>query len=315
MVDNKHISGIRRHCIVYLLYFLCTLSSLQSSTPLYISTAANAPFFDCLINLIGSIHKTNFEQLGEIAIFDIGLTQAQRTQLSGIQKVVVCDLEKVHPDILKLFRTRTWGKPAPGWYAWKAVVLKQSLDRYPYVLFLDAGTTVLGSLSTLFDYIQEHGYFLHNGAHMPINKHVTHHLINKFDLTNERNKWILQDNTYGVEAGCIGCARIMREKLVMPFYELAKDLRNFSDDGTAPGGFGNTRHDTSVLSVLARITGLTIHQHGAHPKNSIILSLHNKEIPFHITWDQEWLTPQTVIYCSRHDLNLAHLKSFIRYRT
>ena len=41
----------------------------------YYCTAANSDYFKILLNLIGSIHETNFDKLGGIAVFDLGLTE------------------------------------------------------------------------------------------------------------------------------------------------------------------------------------------------------------------------------------------------
>ena len=52
----------------------------------YFCTACDSRYFDNLLNLIGSIHAVSFKQLGEIAIFDLGLTDEQKDHLYSIQK-------------------------------------------------------------------------------------------------------------------------------------------------------------------------------------------------------------------------------------
>src|SRR5581483_6484807 len=127
---------------------------------MYFCTAANARYFDHLLNLIGSIHWTHYFDLEKIAVFDLGLTQEQRDYLNTIEKIEICTIEKVHPDIIKDFYVGWGDRHVPGWYAWKPVVIWQSLKKFPYVLWLDAGTTLKKEISALFRHIKQNGYFL-----------------------------------------------------------------------------------------------------------------------------------------------------------
>ena len=133
------------------------------SNTLYFCTAADEQYFPWLLSLIGSIHKVNFEALGEIAVFDLGFAAWQRALLNVMEKVHVYFLDTAHPkrkELLTSFKTSDHGRTARGWYAWKPVVIKQALDMFPYVLYLDAGTVALKRLDNLFKHIQRKGYFL-----------------------------------------------------------------------------------------------------------------------------------------------------------
>ena len=122
--------------ILFIFNILIT-SFLYSETQndLYFSTASDAKYFDLLLNLIGSIHKTNFENLKEIAVFNLGMTQEQIDQLTTIENVTVNEVEKTHPDIIKQFITANNGKTVPGWYAWKPVIMKQVLEENFHIAF------------------------------------------------------------------------------------------------------------------------------------------------------------------------------------
>src|SRR5271170_46995 len=50
---------------------------MWSTCPQYYCTAANSDYFGPLLNLIGSIHDTNFDKVSAIAVFDLGLTEDQ----------------------------------------------------------------------------------------------------------------------------------------------------------------------------------------------------------------------------------------------
>ena len=156
----------------------------------YYCTASDSKYFNNLLNLIGSIHETNYKNLGEIAVFDLGLTKDQIEQLKKIDKISVIKIELTNPDLLKQFKTSHSGKMVPGWYAWKFVILKQALELFPYALWIDAGTTILRPLDNLFKYIQQSGYFLctmgdekfYNQIAHPIKWGTTEYVKNYFGL-------------------------------------------------------------------------------------------------------------------------------------
>jgi hypothetical protein len=137
-------------CIVFVQKLFCI--------PQYYCTASDAKYFPHLVQLIGSIHYSNYNDLGEILVFDLGMPAQQIAFLKTIEKVSIRSVELVHPNLLKPVFAGT--KFVPGWYAWKPVVIKQTLDIHPYCLWVDAGTTIFKPLNHLFEYINQTGYFL-----------------------------------------------------------------------------------------------------------------------------------------------------------
>lgn len=105
--------------------------------PQYYCTACNWNYFECLLSFIGSLHETNFDHMAELAVFDLGLTSDQVEKLNSIQKVSVHPLEKADPTITSYYRNH--GIVCLGWYAWKPIAIKQALELFPYVLYLDSG--------------------------------------------------------------------------------------------------------------------------------------------------------------------------------
>jgi len=128
----------------------------------YYCTAANKNYYEQLLNLIASIHRHNFDNLGHIAVFDLGLSSSQINYLSHIQKVGIYKLELVNPYILTKYKANQANKMVVGWYSWKPVAIKQAFEIFPeesVFLWIDAGTTVLKDISILFTYIKHKGYF------------------------------------------------------------------------------------------------------------------------------------------------------------
>ena len=278
---------------IFLLPFLFLVAlQINCSPPLYFCTAANKAYFQRLLNLIGCLHKVNFEDIAEIAVFNLGLEKNQIDTLKRIQKVKVYEIEQRHPDILKPFHVYG-NKWVPGWYAWKPVAIKQALERFPYVLWLDAGTIILKPLNNAFKHIIEHGYMLLHGGPHPLHRHTTKQAINLFNLDDPTRKWVL--DAPSIAAFWIGVTKEMGHKLIYPIYELTTDLNNFADDGSSSLGFGAARYEQALISIKAHLMGLTIFHTNQTPTR-IVLDVDGAQIPFYATWEPSKFNANRPLY-------------------
>ncbi|GMU19491.1 MAG: hypothetical protein AMXMBFR12_06830 [Candidatus Babeliales bacterium] len=285
------------------------------NNPVYVCTAADEHYFHCLVNLIGSLHKHNFADIEEIAVFNLGLNNQQIAYLNTIEKIQIYSIEITHPDLLKRFNTRHWGKPIPGWYAWKPVIIKQAFDFFPSdsnIFWMDAGTTILKSLIHLFEYTEEKGYFFHNGCDWLINKETTNFVKEKFDLHSSENSWI--KSCVGMEAGFMGVTKRIYNQFIFPMYILSYDMRYFTDDGSCPEGFGYCRHDQALFSLFALINNMTIFHHYASIKDVFYLEIKGEKFPFHIACVPEARIDETNVYRARFDVNPNDYIPFIHWR-
>ncbi len=297
-------------------YFLivCLIIQSFSHQPLqYYCTYADSHHYNFLLNLIGSIHHVDYDRLGEIMVFDLGLNKRQRDQLNKIQKVQLYEVEKVNPEVIKPFVSSLRGKIARGWFAWKPVVIKQALEKYSHVLCIDSGITVLRSLGPLFDYIREHGYFLISNLPIPtcnIESRVTREVLNK--IINKENEdvrnFLLKKDTIMISAGLQGMSRDLLDDYVLPMYEYAHNPKLFIDDKTAKRGFGEARHDQTLFSILAHKLQLKIHSEGW-----IVLDCKDKIFRFHTTSDPKNLVKDTSIFISKCGIS-RKMKRFIKYK-
>lgn len=296
---------MKRH--LYLLPFLyCSI--VVATDQIVICTAANNGYLGPLLNLIGGLHKNDFDAIQEIAVFNLGLSETNIEKLNTIEKIQLYEIEQVHPDILKSFKTRKGGKPVPGWYAWKPVAIKQMLDKYPTVLWIDAGTTVNKSLSDLFEYINYKGYFFQSTCGQKMREHTTRYIIERFGLHKPDLKWLLDKQ--GLQPGFAGFTRQVYDSIIIPLYEMAKELRPYEDDGTAPGGFGNARHDQTLFSLLVLLNKLHIFYTYHFFDKEITLDLPDgKTAQFSFSNKHNGH-----IFFSRTKPNLAYFKQFIRYK-
>lgn len=278
--------------------------NIHESIPMYFCTAADAKHYPLLLNMIGSIHKHNFNDTVEISVYDLGLTLEQKKELSNIKRVAVCEVEQTNPHILTDIETGI-NRSVKGLFSWKPVIMKDCLEKYPYILYLDSGTTILKPLGSLFKHIVQNGYLLFDCGRS-IKDMATEHLINKFDL---RDTAIMDDNVFGIDAGFQGVSRQLYDSYVLPMFELSKDINNFFDDGTCTGGWGEGRHDQTLYSILARKLDLNIEYHD-NDEIECNLRIDDKKQPFHITHTLRLVTPYTTIFRSRWNLTYDSYKQY-----
>ena len=92
--------------LLLFLNIICTNTYTAETPPsMFFCMAADQTYYWHLRRLIKSIHKFNFNELGEIAVFDLGFTQKQRDKINSIAKVRVYDVEPIHPNLLTYFIT------------------------------------------------------------------------------------------------------------------------------------------------------------------------------------------------------------------
>ena len=279
--------------------------NIHNSIPMYFCTAADEKHYPLLLNMIGSIYKFNFYDVVEIRVYDIGLNEIQKKELNNIKKVKVCKIEETNPDISKYIETGT-NRSVRGLFSWKPVLIKDSLDYYDYVLYLDAGTTICKPLNNLFKHVKQNGYLLFDCGHS-IKWMTTKYLIDKLDLESEKNKFILDDKTFGIDAGFMGVSKSLYNNFILPMYEYSKDIKNFTDDGTCPEGWGTGRHDQTLFSILARKLKLEIIYHN-DTENPAYLIVDGNKLDFDITHNHKLVTNKTTIFRSRWTIDYKSFK-------
>ena len=258
----------------------------------YYATSADKEFFGKLIRLIKSIYQHDAQNTKQIAVFNLGFTQAQRKELKKFNKVVVYEIEKRHPALLTHFKTSPHGRMVRGWFAWKPIAIKQALDLFPYVLYLDAGLQVLKPLDHIFSYIQQQGYFLVSaGAHNIIDR-ITKPVLQKIVWSKTQTERQLLNNpkTYMISAGIQGLSRNYYDCYVKHVYDHASDLLLFADDGSAKMGFGAGRHDQTLFSIYAHLAGMQQFGQGWNR-----LAVDGVQIPFHMHWDPKQLNEHSCL--------------------
>lgn len=305
--DNYRVEWIREQTIKHNIPNLGDWGyNIHNSIPMYFCTAADDKHFPLLLNLLGSIHQHNFYDVEKILVYDLGLSEIHKKQLQNIKRVELCEVEQTNPDILKDIETGL-NRKVKGLFSWKPVIIKDALERYPYILYLDAGTTILKPLNELFKHIKQNGHFFTDCGHS-IKWMTTESVTKLFSLHLEENKWLLSQDLVGIDAGFQGLSRKVYEDYILPMYEFSKDIANFTDDGTTEDGWGTARHDQTLFSILARQLGYAVEIHDNDNVECNLLVDGQKQ-KIHITHRRDRVNNDTLIFRSRWTFDYQDYKS------
>jgi glycosyltransferase involved in cell wall biosynthesis len=117
------------------------------STKHYYCTIGDSNSFNLLNNLIKNILEIDLKDLGEIAIFDLGLTDHEIYQLKKNKKINIYQVKKI-------------GENMANNINFEPIIIKQALDMFQYVLFIEPGTMLPKSLYSIFTQLKKRGYYL-----------------------------------------------------------------------------------------------------------------------------------------------------------
>lgn len=276
-----------------------------------VCTVSCSNYFLQLIDLIGSIHKNSFNSVEKIIVYDLGLTAEQISYLSKIQKVELAKIEIINPRLLISYQSEAAEKWVKGSFAWTPVVIKQTLERYPLVFWLNAGITVLKDLDNLFEYVKEKGYFFVDVDPWDIRWSATKRIIDFFSLKEN----IL--NQFQISSAIQGLSRdYMLKSYIKPMCDLVvNNFDLFIDDGTTPSGFWTGRADQELFSIFVRKLGLKAYKHGKY-----VMSTENKNFLMDIQWDKNCVNDDTVIHHSRGEfarkdtVNSVYMRDFLKFK-
>jgi len=295
----------------FVVLFLIVIAIIHSAIPQYYCFAADDKHYKLLENAIGSIHKTNFKNLVEIAVFDLGFTKSQLEKLSQISKLKIYEVERVNEFITAPILTSPGGRRARGAFSWKPVIIKQCLEMYPYVLYLDAQISILDSLDPIFQTIVDRGYFFLDCAPHNLVDRITNPVIQK--VVNKdfprRAAYIMDPTTYMITAGVQGVSPKILESYILPQYEYAKDISLFIDDGSAKMGFGAGRHDQTIAAILVRLLGFKTSAPDGY--SELVCSGKTKKI--HIHWNRRKINKDSCMLISKRGVNYNFSK-YIKYQ-
>lgn len=288
--------------IAFFITTICffTSSILSAEQKLYFATATDTEHFSWTLNLISGIHRFHENNLGEIAVYDLGLTNNEKTTLNSLACVQVYNIEQTNPVMFDKFTVNNKGKIARGWYSWKPVVIKTAMDRFSEFLYLDSGISLTGPLDLWFQHVHQWGYFFFDCGHS-IGRMTPKPLIEKFDLSSPDHKWILKEK--GISSGIQGLSRALYKTYVLPTYNLSFDIANFKDDGSCPKGFGWARHDQTVFSIQARLLNLEVFE-----------VIKGGKLIFNVNGSPKLFSLNDFIKITRSDFNLEQSKQFLKYK-
>ena len=196
-------------------------------------TGANSPYFESLLTLISTVHKTSYDIVDQIFVYDFGLDVREIERLKTLKKVKVVEMNELPPVYETISTTKT------KCHFLKMFSLYDAKNKGNNVLWLDAGACVLRDIKEIFDTIENEDIFLVGDIHL--NKNYTHSLCREIMSASESEL-----NDKQLWSGLVGF------KSNGKFINIIDEGMDYSlVEGCIDGYVENHRHDQSVLSILA----------------------------------------------------------------
>jgi hypothetical protein len=120
-----------------------------------IVTTCNELYAEVAATLVASVHRTSFELVDEIVLYDLGLTGRTRARFMRMEKVTVRDFP---PAAYRVFREFMEGGKH-GYKLWIFDEARLFAEPGDAVLWMDAGCALMRSAEPIFDTIERLGVF------------------------------------------------------------------------------------------------------------------------------------------------------------
>jgi len=192
-------------------------------------------FFARGLTLISGLHRTSYETIDQIFVFNLGFDDDRRKFLNSLAKVTVLDFpsylkENYYPEFL-----------TPSLFAWKIYAMWAAKDLGKNILWLDAGIVPLKNIKPAFDIIADEGVLFYSLMEPNTNRRWTSPLALKLLNATEKETEALQ----------IG-ANLFGYKSYSEYQPLIDESYNYSQvKAIMTGDKQNHRDDQSVYSILA----------------------------------------------------------------
>ncbi len=236
---------------LFFIFISCVCASSLHAKRILV-TACNEAYFESCLTLIASVHRTSFEEVDEIVVFNLGLPPYCSEVFEALQKVRVQRLEEVkehfsNVDLEFFYRN-------PHQFGWKQVCIRgASAQSGDAILWLDAGVMALKNLKEIFEWIEQEDIFL---VEDPYQLNVTWTHPSCASIMQATEEELLSHQVCGGIQGFKRSGKhqkMMDQVLEFSLIRGCIEGEKFCDYGKGVQGkpiLGH-RHDQSILSLLA----------------------------------------------------------------
>ena len=202
-----------------------------------IVTGSNSAYFHGLKNFAASAKFWAPDR--KLVVYNLGMTAEQLATAKSWSNLYELHWEDGIPESYPphVHRLKT--------YAWKPIIINETVHRYKSMLWLDAGATFVGPVAPIEEIIHRHGIFLVRGQddHMKYRSHPGTYTWFGYNKTTFRAK----DHFAGGIQGHVYPSRYI-DSIVVPNAKCALDPNCIDPPGSK---FENHRYDQTSLSILA----------------------------------------------------------------
>lgn len=194
----------------------------------------NIDYFYRGMVLIAALHRTSFDSVDKIIVYNLGFDEEKKKMLNDFAKVEVMEFPS---EIANIYD----GYLSPKQFAYKTWVLKKGGDFGQNILWIDAGIAPLVDISSVFDIVEREEIFLVNNSEGQFIKNLTHSKC--IQAMNADQQTI---NQLMISAGLIG---YKKDGKYQEFIDKAFEFSKIKE--VAHGHHSEHRHDQSIYSILA----------------------------------------------------------------
>lgn len=209
--------------------------------------AVNSGYYAALKNLIGSLHY--WEPDRKIVVYNLGLNKQSLDELSNICGVTVhwpAGIPSYLPEHTRVMKV----------YAWKPFVIKDAVDRYEKIFYMDGGSDVRAPLTRVDSDIEQDGFFYvrDGGVNVADLAHVGIFQYLNLSKSDFKEKKVFYGTYQGYIKGGFAYFHILD-----PMIRCAENANCISPPGS---NLGNHRYDQTALSIFVHLSGVKItHTH------------------------------------------------------
>jgi hypothetical protein len=201
-----------------------------------IVTGATSSYYRGLVNLAASAR--HFAPHLKMVVYNLGgMDEVQKKTIRSWSNVLSLEwpdgVPSEYPEHVSV------GKK----YAWKPVIVKEALEKYGSIFWLDAGSTLTGKVDMARDIVEQHGIMLVKGQDLDM--HLSHEQAYKwfgYDKATLKTGPHFSGNTQAF----LYPSRYF-DTVVAPNEKCALDISCIAPEGS---NLGNHRYDQTTLSIL-----------------------------------------------------------------
>jgi hypothetical protein len=206
----------------------------------FIVTAADSTYYKAMKNLAASVKFWSPEN--KLVVYNLGMTAEQLDDIktwSNLHSLRwMGGIPKTLPSHFNELKN----------YAWKSIIMNETVHEYKSIIWADAGSTFVGPVNTIEDIIRWNGIFLVKGQDEDMKPMAHEGMFRYLGYDKATFRKGFKSPHYGGSVQAYVYPSRYIDTIVIPNAQCARDPQCIIPDGS---NLGNHRYDQTAMSILA----------------------------------------------------------------